>query len=419
MRRPHRIRTGLIAATALAAVTGMTLAGPAEARSATTFYVSPTGSDSASGSQSSPWRTVDRVSQAALQPGDHVLFKRGGTYTGTLRIKASGTSSARIVMSAYGTGDLPTFTGGCVQLEGSWLDLSYYRTKTCSWSGVGITGDHNRVLDGVSTDNVTGIYVRPGADYAKIKRNLVVDNRRMSVNTPGGNDDSGAFGVLVRGDHATIAWNTISGHHAMSYDYGMDGSAVEIYGAVGTTVDHNFADDNNTFSELGDPRSKDTSFRYNVVTTKQDDATFLITRGAGSSWGPVKNTYVSHNTVVLTGAHSQGFICHAGCNTSILTMKANLISAVLKAGYADGAYAGGYNMYSGGQRQFAMQPGDFAGNPLFVDATHGDLSLRKDSPAVDSSHSRNAGMVDIENTVLPRDGNGDGIAATDIGAIER
>jgi hypothetical protein len=51
MRRPHRIRTGLIAATALAAVTGMTLAGPAEARSATTFYVSPTGSDSASGSQ--------------------------------------------------------------------------------------------------------------------------------------------------------------------------------------------------------------------------------------------------------------------------------------------------------------------------------------------------------------------------------
>jgi hypothetical protein len=122
---------------------------------------------------------------------------------------------------------------------------------------------------------------------------------------------------------------------------------------------------------------------------------------------------------VLTGAHSQGFICHAGCNTSILTMKANLISAVLKAGYADGAYAGGYNMYGGGQRQFAMQPGDFAGNPLFVDATQGDLSLRKDSPAVDSSHSRNAGMVDIENTVLPRDGNGDGIAATDIGAIER
>ena len=118
------------------------------------------------------------------------------------------------------------------------------------------------------------------------------------------------------------------------------------------------------------------------MTTRQDDATFLITRGADTSWGPVKNTFVSHNTVLLTGAHSQGFICHAGCNTSVLTMKANLISAVLKAGYADGPYAGGHNMYSGGQRQFKLQTGDFVGDPMFVDAAHGDLSLRKASPAV-------------------------------------
>jgi len=419
MRTPHRSQTVLIAAMALAALTGLTMAGPAEARSATTFYVSPNGSDTASGTQSQPWRSVDRVSRAALQPGDKVLFKRGGTYSGTLRITASGTSTARIVIGAYGTGGLPTFTGGCVDLAGSWLDITHYRAKSCSWAGVGITGDHDRALDGVSTDNVAGIYVRPGADQARIKRNQVIDNRRMSVNTPGGSDDSGAFGVLLRGDYATVSWNRISGHHAMSYDYGMDGAAVEIYGAVGTVVDHNVAADNNTFSELGNSRTRDTTYHYNVVTTRQDDATFLITRGAGSSWGPVKNTYVSHNTVVLTGAHSQGFICHAGCNTSVLTMKANLISAVLKAGYADGPYAGGFNMYSGGQRQFQLQPGDFAGNPMFVDAAHGNLSLRTESPAVDSSHSNNAGVVDIEHKVVPRDGNGDGIRATDIGAYER
>jgi hypothetical protein len=81
------MRAGLIAATALAAVAGLALAGPAEARSATTFYVSPTGSDSASGTQSQPWRSVDRVSRAALQPGDQVLFKRGGTYPGPCGIR--------------------------------------------------------------------------------------------------------------------------------------------------------------------------------------------------------------------------------------------------------------------------------------------------------------------------------------------
>ncbi len=419
MRTAHRIRAGLIAATTLAAVGGLTVAGPAQARSATTFYVSPSGADSASGSQANPWRSVDRVSKADLRPGDQVLFKRGGTYAGTLRIKASGSSTSRILMTAYGTGALPTFTGGCVQLEGNYLDISFFRAEKCDWAGVGITGDHDRAYDGVSTNNVAGIYVRPGADYAKVKRNQVIDNRKMSVNTPGGTDDSGAFGVLVRGDHAQVSWNTISGHHAMSYDYGMDGAAVEIYGAVGTVVDHNIAADNNTFSELGNSRTKDTTYRYNVVSTAQDDATFLITRGAGSSWGPVKNTYLSHNTVSLTGAHSQGFICHAGCNPSILIMKANLITAVLKAGYADGPYDGGYNLYSGGQRQFKLQTGDMVANPMFVDAPHGNLSLRKESPAVDSSHSRNWGMVDIDNTVLARDGNGDGKNGSDIGAIER
>src|SRR4029078_1419549 len=195
-----------------------------------------------------------------------------------------------------GTGALPTFTRGCVELDGNCLDITFYRARACSWAGGGVTGEHDRVLDGVSTDNVAGIYVRPGASYARITRNQVIDNRRMSVNTPGGDDDSGAFGVLVRGDYARVSWNTINGQHAMSYDYGMDGAAVEIYGAVGTSVDHNLTADNNTFSELGNPRTRDTSYRFNVVTTRQGDATLLLTRGAATSWAPVKNTLVSHNT---------------------------------------------------------------------------------------------------------------------------
>jgi hypothetical protein len=194
---------------------------------------------------------------------------------------------------------------------------------------------------------------------------------------------------------------------------------VEIYGAVGTSVDHNTAADNNTFSELGDSRTQDSVFRFNVVTTGQDDATFLITRGAGSSWGPVRNTYVAHNSVLLTGAHSQGFVCHSGCNTSILTLRANVISALLKAGYADGPYAGGQNLFAGGQRQFPMHADDHVGNPMFVDPATGDLELRAGSPAIDRSTTHNWGMTDNENNPMPVDGNGDGVRRPDIGALER
>src|SRR6516225_6554325 len=46
--------------------------------SAVTYYVSPAGSDSSAGTQSSPWRTFQHASDA-MSAGDTALFA-GGTY---------------------------------------------------------------------------------------------------------------------------------------------------------------------------------------------------------------------------------------------------------------------------------------------------------------------------------------------------
>ena len=247
MRTSHQTRASLVAATAFAAAIGVAPTQPAEARSATTFYVSPTGSDSAPGTQSRPWLSVARVSRAALQPGDQVLFKRGGTYPQPcgrgLRNQRRTDRDQRLRHRRVAHLHREELRG---ELDGNWLDIAFYRARSCSWSGVGVTGDHDRVLDGVSTDNVAGIYVRPGASDARITRNQVIDNRRMSVNTPGGDDDSGAFGVLVRGDYARVSWNTINGQHAMSYDYGIYGAAVSRRGGTRSTTTSTA--DNNTFS---------------------------------------------------------------------------------------------------------------------------------------------------------------------------
>ena len=82
--------------------------------SATNYYVSPTGNNSNNGtSQTSAWQTIDKVNtiSSALQPGDQVLFQRGGTYRGTLNIASSGTSAAPITIGAYGTGADPIISG--------------------------------------------------------------------------------------------------------------------------------------------------------------------------------------------------------------------------------------------------------------------------------------------------------------------
>src|SRR5262245_29644696 len=66
-----------------------------------TYYVSASGSDSGSGSSTSPWRTVSRVNSQTLRSGDKVLFQGGKTFSGGLKLTSSETG---ITFSNYGSG---------------------------------------------------------------------------------------------------------------------------------------------------------------------------------------------------------------------------------------------------------------------------------------------------------------------------
>ncbi|MBK9177291.1 MAG: T9SS type A sorting domain-containing protein [Flavobacteriales bacterium] len=81
---------------------------------AATYYVSPTGNDSNNGtSQTTAWQTIARVNQlgTSLQPGDRILFQRGGLYRGKLTINANGSAASCIEVGAYGSGDHPIISG--------------------------------------------------------------------------------------------------------------------------------------------------------------------------------------------------------------------------------------------------------------------------------------------------------------------
>ncbi len=50
---------------------------------ATNYYVSSSGNDANSGtSESSPWKTLNKVNSFTPKPGDQILFKRGDEWTG-------------------------------------------------------------------------------------------------------------------------------------------------------------------------------------------------------------------------------------------------------------------------------------------------------------------------------------------------
>lgn len=72
----------------------------------TTYYVSNVGNDDSDGkSPETAWKTLQKVSEANLFPGDGVLFRRGDIFRGTVYVKAG------VTYAAFGIGDKPKFYG--------------------------------------------------------------------------------------------------------------------------------------------------------------------------------------------------------------------------------------------------------------------------------------------------------------------
>lgn len=76
--------------------------------SGNTYFIDPNGNDSNNGlSEDSPWKTIDKLNKQSFRPGDNVLFKRGGVWTGKLEIHSSGSKNSPILIGAYGNGSKP------------------------------------------------------------------------------------------------------------------------------------------------------------------------------------------------------------------------------------------------------------------------------------------------------------------------
>jgi hypothetical protein len=75
-------------------------------------HVSPQGNDANDGkSPAKAWKTVVKVNATTFQPGDQILFERGGEWRESLKASSSGAAGKPIVYAAYGTGTKPKFWG--------------------------------------------------------------------------------------------------------------------------------------------------------------------------------------------------------------------------------------------------------------------------------------------------------------------
>lgn len=105
----------------------------------TTYYVASTGNDANDGqSVQTPFQSLAKVNTLSLQPGDVVLFRRGDTFAGSLKIRQSGSANKVIQFDVYGTGAKPLLTGSVVVTN--WTSLGNNRWQaSCAPCGASVT----------------------------------------------------------------------------------------------------------------------------------------------------------------------------------------------------------------------------------------------------------------------------------------
>lgn len=112
---------------------------------AAVYFVSPSGDDSRSGlSAKEAWKTLDKVNQLALLPGDQVLLEAGGVWNGQLKPQGSGSTGRPIVLGSYGGEARPVINIGKAEGAGvrltnqSWWEISNLEITSGAPPEVGI-----------------------------------------------------------------------------------------------------------------------------------------------------------------------------------------------------------------------------------------------------------------------------------------
>jgi uncharacterized protein (TIGR03382 family) len=223
---------------------------PLSARAANTYYVAPTGSDTAAGTMAAPWATIAQAQTVAVA-GDTVYF-RGGRYAYTSGTQpcSSGTATINaIVLNKSGTsgnlihywaapGEIPIFDFSGIKdqcrikgfdVTGSWIHLKGLEITGVpqnnmlnheSW-GVWISGSNN-IFEQLNTHHHMGpgLFIQAGGNNLVLNCDSHENYDSMSVNNgapdPGGNADgfgchigAGDTGNVFRGCRAW--WNSDDG----------------------------------------------------------------------------------------------------------------------------------------------------------------------------------------------------------------
>lgn len=347
------------------AIPGLPVTRPATApaSSGPTFYISPNGNDSGNGSQSAPWRTVQKAANT-VNAGDTVILM-DGTYTqGSVGFNRSGTADKPVVFKAQNKWKaIIASTSGCQ--PGFSINASYITVKDLTFSVAGAscgtytssnvhirawntvnptpgnptTGSAGFRADGLklTSGRARSEGVKSNQDYTIIENSeadnaLELFNSKNSIirnNLVNGQDQYGVS-IFAKGGvrNAQIYNNVVRNNHPDGYGIYLGGyscdtcffdpsAKIEAYNSV--AYNNVVINDSGRLNALVFAGAKDSAFFNNVVI---GGGVVMMEGGHNAGFrAPTTNPTLIDNIVVCNGAQAR-----SGAYSGTLRMDSNNFS---------------------------------------------------------------------------------------------
>jgi hypothetical protein len=223
-----------------------------------TYYVSPWGDDSNTGTSiSKPWKSISKVNSEQFNLGDSILFQGNQTYDGTLAFNAGtgGGSGGFVTVSSY--------AGRATIDSGSSDGAHVFNTSGIDFENLKFQGSPGSISQyGIVFETTTSDYKRA---------NVKVNNCEIT-------GYNGA-GVMIEGDTGNSGFEDVT--LTNNSIHGNVQTGIYTYAATDNAIDNVYVG-------------------YNQVYDNYGDGTSYVT-GSGIQLGDVNEALVEHNSAYLNG----------------------------------------------------------------------------------------------------------------------
>lgn len=175
------------------------------------YYVDSTGNDSNPGTQSQPWKTIQKASDTMIA-GDIVVVQAGDYAAQRVNVTRSGSSGASITYLANGNVIMKGFNvqANYITIRGFEIaNTDYRRWDREKSAGVNIHGSNNVVENNYIHDSsLDGIYIYGPPSEPTASNNNIIRNNKLFHNELAGIEVNGRNNLIERND----VWGTVQCH---------------------------------------------------------------------------------------------------------------------------------------------------------------------------------------------------------------